>query len=478
MEYVLTGTQIDRINGISSSLAVKAPVRLASTANVATLAGLQTIDGVTLAAGDRILLKDQTTGSQNGIYVVGTDGSYTWSRDKDMDGSRDVVKGTFVAVTDGSTNAGTVWKITTANPITIGTTSIAFSTLGLTGATGPTGPTGPAGADGTIDITTQAAETAPAVADLLLMYDASEAANNKITLPNIWTIINGFTALTAVDTADTLAIYDTSATAVKTVSMANFFKAVTTLTDTAIASGDELLFCDVSDSNNAKKGNVSDIVALAAATNGFTAETAPAIDDLLRMWDTSEVAENSMTFANFLKVVNGLTADASPDSAADYVLTYDASASAAKKVLISNLTGASAATTSAAGIVELATAAEVATGSDTGRVPSVSVMGSHSSAAKFWVNTTGTTSPTIAASYNVTSITDNDVGDLTIAIATDFSSANFAVVATSGRPSGEDSFISSRESDIAAGAWRGLCYDAAAVSTDPSGWHVVGFGAQ
>lgn len=48
----------------------KDPVRVASTANIATLSGLLTIDGITLVAGDRVLLKDQTTASQNGIYTA------------------------------------------------------------------------------------------------------------------------------------------------------------------------------------------------------------------------------------------------------------------------------------------------------------------------------------------------------------------------------------------------------------------------
>ena len=109
----------DRLAGVRSSLAIKAPVRVATTANI-TLSGLQTIDGVALAANDRVLVKDQTTGAHNGIYVASTG---LWQRAKDWNGSGDVVTGTMVLVTDGSTNTGR-WSVTTSGTITIGTTSI------------------------------------------------------------------------------------------------------------------------------------------------------------------------------------------------------------------------------------------------------------------------------------------------------------------------------------------------------------------
>lgn len=71
--------------------------------------------------------------------------------------------------------------------------------------------------------------------------------------------------------------------------------------------------------------------------DGATAETAPVVGDLILLSDASENDGRKMTLANLLKVINVLTADASPDAAADYLLTYDADATAAKRVLISNL---------------------------------------------------------------------------------------------------------------------------------------------
>ena len=67
--------------------------------------------------------------------------------------------------------------------------------------------------------------------------------------------------------------------------------------------------------------------------SGAPAETAPAIDDLLLLSDTSAGTVDKITLENMLKVINGLTEDTSPDANGDYLLTYDNSASTVKKVL-------------------------------------------------------------------------------------------------------------------------------------------------
>lgn len=114
---------IDRTDGLSSSAAIKGPCRVATTANI-TLSGAQTIDGVAVVADDRVLVKNQTTASENGIYVADTG---VWRRAKDFANNNDVVRGTRVFITDGSTLAATVWWVSASNPITIGTTSISFT---------------------------------------------------------------------------------------------------------------------------------------------------------------------------------------------------------------------------------------------------------------------------------------------------------------------------------------------------------------
>jgi hypothetical protein len=113
----------DRRFGLISGLAFKAPVRAATTGAI-TLSGLQTVDGVVLAANDRVLVKNQANTATNGIYVAST---AAWTRDIDANGNLDFVKGTTVLVTDGSTQAGLYYQITSANPITIGTTAITWA---------------------------------------------------------------------------------------------------------------------------------------------------------------------------------------------------------------------------------------------------------------------------------------------------------------------------------------------------------------
>lgn len=119
----MPSTITDRLAGLTTSVAIKAPCRVATTANIA-LTGLQTIDGVALVAGDRVLVKNQTSTVDNGIWTAG---SGAWSRTADFDGSLDVVTGTRVFVHSGTANTGSEWRITTTGAITIGTTGLAFS---------------------------------------------------------------------------------------------------------------------------------------------------------------------------------------------------------------------------------------------------------------------------------------------------------------------------------------------------------------
>jgi phage-related tail fiber protein len=103
----------------------KEPVRVATTANI-TLSGTQTIDGVAVVAGDRVLVKNQTTGSANGIYVAA---SGAWTRATDFDASAEVL-GAAAFVSEGSAQGNQVWLMTADAPITLGTTALAFAQVG------------------------------------------------------------------------------------------------------------------------------------------------------------------------------------------------------------------------------------------------------------------------------------------------------------------------------------------------------------
>lgn len=117
----MASTQNDRITALTGTLGVKAPCARASTGNL-TLSGIQTVDGVAGAAEQRTLAKDQTTASENGIYVEQTG---AWIRAADFDGDRDLLQGTLVPVYGGTVNAKTMWQMTASDP-TIDTDSITF----------------------------------------------------------------------------------------------------------------------------------------------------------------------------------------------------------------------------------------------------------------------------------------------------------------------------------------------------------------
>ena len=109
-------------------LDVKNSVRVATTANgtlSTAFANGQTVDGVTLATGDRILLKNQSTGSQNGIYTVNASGAPT--RATDFDADSEVTGGTFFFVEEGTVNADNGFVMTNDGSVTVGTTALVFT---------------------------------------------------------------------------------------------------------------------------------------------------------------------------------------------------------------------------------------------------------------------------------------------------------------------------------------------------------------
>jgi len=116
-----TKTEVDTM---VTGLDFKDSVRVATTENI-TLANLQTIDGVSLSAGMRVLVKNQNTESQNGIYVAVDGGS--WTRATDANTSAKVTPGLYCFVEEGSTYGNTGWVLSTDAPITLGTTSLVFA---------------------------------------------------------------------------------------------------------------------------------------------------------------------------------------------------------------------------------------------------------------------------------------------------------------------------------------------------------------
>lgn len=119
------------VDNVARGLSWKAPVRVATTANGAlatAFANGQSIDGVTLVTGDRILLKNQTAGSENGIYTVSASGAPT--RAVDADTSGELAPGTALSVTEGTVNSDKVFMIISDAAIAIGTTAQTWGQLG------------------------------------------------------------------------------------------------------------------------------------------------------------------------------------------------------------------------------------------------------------------------------------------------------------------------------------------------------------
>ena len=119
----------------------KQSVKAASTANIATLSGTMTVDGIALVAGDRILVKDQTTASQNGIYAVAAG---SWTRTSDADTWSELVSA-FVFVEQGTTNADNGFVCTVDQGGTINTTAVnwvQFSGAGQITVNSPLSKTG------------------------------------------------------------------------------------------------------------------------------------------------------------------------------------------------------------------------------------------------------------------------------------------------------------------------------------------------
>lgn len=188
-------------DAVASGLDIKAACRLATTGALTLATDLENgdpLDGKTLITGDRVLVKDQAAGAENGIYIVQASGAPV--RATDFDADADVDGGAFTYIEQGDTNAGTGWVMTTVAPV-IGSTSLAFAKfsnvaisataaqpIGSTASAGSTGQAADAGHvhDGglitlvshTADFTLSNTEAGPEIVHL-----APAAGPMAITLP-------------------------------------------------------------------------------------------------------------------------------------------------------------------------------------------------------------------------------------------------------------------------------------------------------
>lgn len=266
----MTSVLIDRLDGLSSAAAVKGPVRAATTANI-TLSGEQTIDGVAIVTGDRVLVKNQTAAYDNGIYVADTG---TWRRSRDFSRTNDVVEGTQVLVTDGATYTTSLWCVTTANPISVGTTNITFaetivSATELAALVAAADASADAAAASETAAATSATNAATSATNAAASEDLAEKWANEaedvvvsgglysafhwaqkaaaLVTGGIAAAIHAATGKSALDDADELGLADSAASwALKKVTIANLitsiFKTTRTITNAQFASASFKLF--------------------------------------------------------------------------------------------------------------------------------------------------------------------------------------------------------------------------------------------
>jgi hypothetical protein len=109
-----------QVQNIVAGLTMHNSVRAKTTGNQA-LTGPATVDGIALATGDRVLVASQTTGTQNGIYVVNTAGAWTLAPDAALG---TIKAGAMVIVEEGTVNADSLWVMTNDGAITAGTTQV------------------------------------------------------------------------------------------------------------------------------------------------------------------------------------------------------------------------------------------------------------------------------------------------------------------------------------------------------------------
>lgn len=184
--FYVTSTAVEKDEPWLSASDYKASVRVATTANITTASDLNagdTIDGVTLAAGDRVLVKDQSTATQNGIYVAGA----TPARAGDADSNYEVTANMTVRVSEGTLNADRTYQLTTNDPIVLGSTNLVFAESGGGSGSGISWIASvrvATTANGTLATAFENGDTIDGVVlatgDRILLKDQSTAADNGI----------------------------------------------------------------------------------------------------------------------------------------------------------------------------------------------------------------------------------------------------------------------------------------------------------
>ena len=184
------------VDAARSGLDVKQSVRAATTEALTIASALEngdSVDGVTLVTGDRVLVKNQSTASENGIYTVNASGAPT--RATDFDTTAEVTPGAFTFVEEGTANADSGWVLTNNGTITVGTTGLTFAQF--SGAGQITAGAGLTKTGNTID----AVGTADRITVNADSIDIASTYAGQSTITTLGTITTGTWSATAIAVA-------------------------------------------------------------------------------------------------------------------------------------------------------------------------------------------------------------------------------------------------------------------------------------
>jgi hypothetical protein len=332
------------VDSVAEGLKPKAAARVATTANI-TLSAPQTIDGVAVVAGNRVLVKDQTLAENNGIYIVAAG---AWSRSLDFDSLTpvDEVNGAMVAVQEGTSNVGKVF-VQSGVVATIGTDPINFvffnSSASLVGGDGIT----VSGSNISVDhdgegLTFVATQLALELDGTTLTKSASglKLSNTAVTPATVGSATQ--TVTLTVDQQGRLTAASQQAIAIPASQVTDFNEAaqdaigniftdsasvdftyddaLNTVSAAVLPAGvnhnalqnyvanqhvdhSAVQITTIADSGLTGGGDITTTRALSVDINGTTAETVPSNLDKILIYDASATALKSMTRGNFLSGV-------------------------------------------------------------------------------------------------------------------------------------------------------------------------------
>lgn len=186
-----------QLNALQTGMYWKAAVRVATTTAGTLSTSFEngdTIDGVVLVTGDRILIKDQATASQNGIYIVNASGAPT--RATDFDATADKIAGATVTVQEGTTNADKRFTCTTDEPVTVGSSNLTFADTGGTTYIGTSNRITVSGNQ--IDISANYPSVALLTGGTFVnsyMYDATSTIIEAFESIDQWAVFLGYTSV-------------------------------------------------------------------------------------------------------------------------------------------------------------------------------------------------------------------------------------------------------------------------------------------